>query len=113
MPSVTFLGSEKSARSFSDRSFFMDVRAGCLCANTLFQDLEGLTEVFGRMSAGISGPKLPLWAEFSFLISAYCGLTCLSEDCSMSINTMQETCFTLTFEGKSGSLSNTPCPLSS
>ena len=32
-----------------------------------FQDLEGLTEVFGRMSAGISGPKLPLWAEFSFL----------------------------------------------
>ena len=33
-----------------------------------FQDLEGLTEVFGRMSAGISGQKLPLWAEFSFLI---------------------------------------------
>ena len=32
-----------------------------------FQDLEGLTEVFGRMSAGISAPKLPLWADFSFL----------------------------------------------
>ena len=32
-----------------------------------FQDLEGLTEVFGRMSAGISAPKLPLWAGFSFL----------------------------------------------
>ena len=32
-----------------------------------FQDLEGLTEVFGRMSAGISGQKLPLWAAFSFL----------------------------------------------
>ena len=32
-----------------------------------FQDLEVLTEVFGRMSAGISGQKLPLWAEFSFL----------------------------------------------
>ena len=32
-----------------------------------FQDLEGLTEVFGRMSAGISGQKLPLWAEFSLL----------------------------------------------
>ena len=32
-----------------------------------FQDLEGLTEVFGRMSAEISGLKLPLWAEFSFL----------------------------------------------
>ena len=33
-----------------------------------FQDLEGLTEVFGGMSAGMSGRKLPLWAEFSFLI---------------------------------------------
>ena len=33
-----------------------------------FQHLEGLTEVFGRMSAGISGQKkLPLWAEFPFL----------------------------------------------
>ena len=31
-----------------------------------FQHLEGLTEVFGRTSAGISGQKLPLWAEFSF-----------------------------------------------
>ena len=35
-----------------------------------FQDLEGLTEVFGPMSAGISGPKLPLWADFSFLKDA-------------------------------------------
>ena len=34
---------------------------------SFFQDLEGLTEVFGRMSAKISGQKLPLWAEFSFL----------------------------------------------
>ena len=33
-----------------------------------FQDLEDLTEVFGGTSAGMSGPKLPLWAEFSFLI---------------------------------------------
>ena len=33
----------------------------------VFQDLEGLTEVFGRMSAGISAPKLPLWADFLFL----------------------------------------------
>ena len=32
-----------------------------------FQDLEGLTEVFGGTSAGMSGPKLSLWAEFSFL----------------------------------------------
>ena len=29
-------------------------------ACVFFQDLEGLSEVFGRMSAGISGPKLPL-----------------------------------------------------
>ena len=35
-----------------------------------FQDLEGLTEVFGQMSAGmISAPKLPLCAGFLFLIS--------------------------------------------
>ena len=30
-----------------------------------FKDLEGLT--VGRMSAGISGPKLPFWADFPFL----------------------------------------------
>ena len=60
-------GSEKSARSFSDRSFFVDVRAACPCQNAFFQDLEGLTEVFGRLSAGSSGRKLPLWADFSFL----------------------------------------------
>ena len=28
------------------------------------KDLEGLTEVFGQMSTGISGPKLPLLADF-------------------------------------------------
>ena len=28
---------------------------------------RGLTEVFGGMSAGMSGRKLPLWAEYSFL----------------------------------------------
>ena len=33
---------------------------------SFFQDLEGLTEVSGRMSAGTSGQKLPLWAELSF-----------------------------------------------
>ena len=34
-----------------------------------FQDLEGLTKVLGGMSAlsaGMSGRKPPLWAEFSF-----------------------------------------------
>ena len=28
-----------------------------------FEDLEGLTKVFDWMSAGISGPRLPLWAD--------------------------------------------------
>ena len=44
-----------------------------------FQDLEGLTEVFGRMCAGISGPKLPLWAEFSFLINSPDNFLCVAE----------------------------------
>ena len=44
---VPLRGNEKSARSFSDRSFFMDVHAGCPCQNVGFlQGLEGLTEVF-------------------------------------------------------------------
>ena len=34
--------------------------AKCLC---VFQDLEGPTEAFGGMSAGMSGPKLPLGLE--------------------------------------------------
>ena len=48
--------------SLSDRSFLMDVRAGCLRHNACFsfQDFGSMTEVFGRMSAGISGQKLPL-----------------------------------------------------
>ena len=61
--SVTYhlLGNEKSARSFSDRRFFMDVRVGCPFRNAcFFQDLEGLTEVFDGTSAGMCGPKLPL-----------------------------------------------------
>ena len=60
---------EKGLFPLSDRSFFVDVRAACPCQNAcFFQDLEGLTEVFGRMSAGTSGRKLPLWADFSLLI---------------------------------------------
>ena len=57
---ITCSKNEKSARRFSDRSFFVDVRAACPCQKMLvfFQDLEGLTEVFGRMSAGTSGRKL-------------------------------------------------------
>ena len=36
----------------------MDIRAGCPCRDAyFFHDLEGLTEVFRRMSAGTSGPK--------------------------------------------------------
>ena len=52
---------EKSARSFSDRSFVVEVRAGRPCQTVFFyQDLERLSEVFGQMSAGTSGRKLPL-----------------------------------------------------
>ena len=58
------IGNEKSARRFSDRSFFMDVSGMSVPKCFFFQDLEGLTQVFGRMSAGISAPKLPLWADF-------------------------------------------------
>ena len=39
---------EGTARSFSDRNLFVDVRSACLRQNCFFyQDLEGLTEVFG------------------------------------------------------------------
>ena len=38
-----------------------------------FQDLEGLTEVFGQIFAGTSGRRLPLWAVFSFLKTRYQG----------------------------------------
>ena len=48
------------------------VFVGRLCGMSVpiclfFQGLEGLTEVFGRMSARMSGPRLPLWADFSFV----------------------------------------------
>ena len=80
------LGNEKSARSFSDRSFCMDVRTGCRCQSAcLSQDLEGLTEVFGRMSAGISGQKLPLWADFSFLTLSLSGPMRAQKLCSSDV----------------------------
>ena len=78
------LGHENSAQSFSDRSFWkslrvVEVRAfgSWMSAPTclFFQDFDRLTEVLGRdirandprMSAGRPPPKLPLWADFSFL----------------------------------------------
>ena len=52
---------EKSALIFSDRSFFMDACAGCPVPIMNARS-------FCWMSAGISGPKLPLFgADFSFL----------------------------------------------
>ena len=53
----------------SERSSFVEVCVACPLAQkcNFFQDIEGLTEVLGRMSAGISSPRLPLWADFSFL----------------------------------------------
>ena len=58
---LVMLGNEKLTRSFSDRSSFMDVRAGCPFQNAcFFQDLERLTEVFGQMfRRGRSGPVRP------------------------------------------------------
>ena len=53
-----------------------------------FQDLEGLTEVFGRMSAGISGQKLPLWAEFSFLSIAEGGIKAKSGNLNLLLRSL-------------------------
>ena len=36
--------------------------------NACVPGFGGLTEVFGRMSSGMSDQGLPLWADFSFLI---------------------------------------------
>ena len=43
------VGNEKSARSFSDRSFFMDVRAGCPCQNASF---SRIWRAWPKFSAG-------------------------------------------------------------
>ena len=67
---------ENSARSFSDRSFFRGRPHGMSVPKCfIYQDLERMTEVFGGMSAGISGRKLPLWADFSFLRFRRCTWT--------------------------------------
>ena len=84
------LGNEISAQSFFDRSFWkslrvVDVRAfgswmsalKCLFFSRI---LTALTEVLGRdirandprMSAGYPVRKLPLWADFSFLMYLFC-----------------------------------------
>ena len=60
---------EKISPMFFRPKFFHGRPRGMSVQNAcFFQHLEGLTEVFGRMSAGISGHKLPLWAEFPLLI---------------------------------------------
>ena len=61
--------SRKISPKFFRPKFFRGRPRGMSVPKCLFfQDLEGLTEVFGGMSAGMSSRKLPLWAEFSFLI---------------------------------------------
>ena len=72
-----FLASTQRERKISPKffwpKFFHGRPRGMSVPKCLFfQDLEGLTEVFGRMSTGISGQKLPLWAEFSFLTPRAC-----------------------------------------
>ena len=44
------IGNEKSARSFSDRSFFVDVRAACPCQNACFVP-------------GFGGPDRSFWPD--------------------------------------------------
>ena len=60
---VIRVGKENQPEVFQTWTSAWDVNSKML----VFQDLEGLTEVFGGMSAGMSCRKLPLWAEFSFL----------------------------------------------
>ena len=83
LPSIE---NENAAQSFSDQLFLeipygrgrprlgvMDVRGENACFSRIWR---ALTEVLGRdvrandprMSAGYPSKKLPLWAEFSFLI---------------------------------------------
>ena len=68
---VTTLSSFHMVHAFRERKispkFFRPKFFRGRCQMLIFPGFGGLTEVFGRMSAGISGQKLPLWAEFSFL----------------------------------------------
>ena len=65
----------KSARSFSGPKFFMNVRAGCRCQHTCFPEFGGPDRGFlaGRPQ-GYPAKKLPLWADFPFLILGVFGL---------------------------------------
>ena len=65
----SFQGTKKSARSFSDRSFFMDVRAGCPFQNACFYRIwRAWPKFLAGCPQGYPAQKLPLWAEFSFLV---------------------------------------------
>ena len=62
-----------SPKFLTDRSSFMDVRAGCLFRNVcFFPGFGGPDRSFWPDVR--SGQKLPLWAEFSFLTKeSFCG----------------------------------------
>ena len=66
---ILLIGNEKSARSFSDRSFFVDVRAACPCQNACF---SRIWRAWPKFSAGCPqgrpAENFGLWADFSFLI---------------------------------------------
>ena len=76
---VRTIGNEKSARSFSDRSFFVDVRAACPCQNSCF---SRIWRAWPKFSAGCPQGRpeenFGFWADFSFLKQAHdasvCGL---------------------------------------
>ena len=64
--STSHIRERKISPKFFRPKFFHGRPRGMSVTKCLFfQDFERLTEVFGRMSAGISGQKLPLWADFS------------------------------------------------
>ena len=61
--------------------FFMDVRAGCPSQNACFPGFGGPDRSFWLDVAGISGPKLPLGTDFSFLSIALSVPDVYSPDC--------------------------------
>ena len=60
-----FLGTAKETKLPSQHLEPIFERLVAAPKRLFFQDLKGLTEVFAQMSAGVSGPKLPLWADIS------------------------------------------------
>ena len=64
------LRNEKSAQSFSDRSFFVDVRAACPCQIACFSRIwRAWPKFLAGCPQGRPAENFGLWADFSFLIN--------------------------------------------